>query len=196
MPLSIVSSCGKKGGHETTDTATVSDTVTDNAEDEKILLLSSDGIGPVSCPIAIGDLQSYIDGVYDEVMVEEGSDSDIYRFIYAGRERFRGYNFGEESLQMLCASDESVKVQTDEGYISIGTPFSEVLKLEGVQPEFESLDGIGIWGWKWRGLYFLPSQRILPEGLATGLYNGDKVPQASDFNDEVVIEYIGTGLPF
>ncbi|MDE5552363.1 MAG: hypothetical protein K2I91_04090, partial [Muribaculaceae bacterium] len=105
VPLSIVSSCGKKGGHETTDSVTVSDTVTDNAEDEKILLLSSDGIGPVSCPIAIGDLQSYIDGVYDEVMVEEGSDSDIYRFIYAGRERFRGYNFGEESLQMLCASD-------------------------------------------------------------------------------------------
>ena len=179
-----------------TDSVTVSDTLPEDTEDEDILLLSSDGIGPVSCPIPIGDLQSYIEGVYDEIMVEEGSDIDIYRFIYSGRERFRGYNFGEESLQMLCASDASVNVQTDDGYISIGTPFSEVLKLEGVEPEFESLDGIGIWGWKWKGLYFLPSQRILPEGLATGLYNGDKVPQAADFNDDVVIEYIGTGLPF
>lgn len=194
---SVMSSCGGNTRQSVSDTAAIGDTVTVNTEDsEEPLILSSDGIGPVSCPMQIAELQSFMEGVYDEVMVEEGSDSDIYRFIYNGQERFRGYNFGEDSLQMLCASDESVKVDTGDGFLSIGSPFGEVLKLDGVEAEFESLDGIGIWGWKWRGLYFLPSQRILPETLAAKLYNGDEAPQSSDFSDDVVIEYIGTGLPF
>ena len=75
-------------------------------------------------------------------------------------------------------------------------PFSRLLKLKDATAEYQALDDNGMWSWRWQGLYFLPSQQNLPQRLSSKLYNQATTPDAADFDDNVVIDYIGTGLPY
>ena len=85
---------------------------------------------------------------------------------------------------------------TPEREIRTGDEFSKVLALNGVESEFQGFDDMGIWYWKWNGLYFGVDETNIPESLGTALSDGKRPPRAADFTPDVKIGYIATGLPF
>lgn len=165
-------------------------------EDAYMAAITSLGIDQVSVGKAIEDLAPSVVNLYDTIVVEDNYENTLYRFMLGGSERFDGYSFGDGTLDVVCAADRSICAVTPAGQLTLGMPFAEVLALDDVEPEFQSLDGTGMWCWIWEGLYFQPSQARLPQQLSARLYNPAVAPGADDFDENVVIEYIGTGMPY
>lgn len=165
-------------------------------EDASRAVITNLGIGPVKCRQLVSSVQPSVVNLYDSIAIERGYEATIYHFMRDGRTRFDGYEFGDGQISVVSVADNSVVAETPQGEISLGVPFSRVLALKGVEPQFQALDGEGMWCWIWQGLYFQPSQQNLPQRLSSRLYNAGTTPSASDFDENVTVDYIGTGMPY
>lgn len=189
--------CGS-GNKVETESATVEEGTMDvvPVTDDNQAVITDQGVYPIKTGVNIVDLQPSVENLYDQIKSEDAYDYTVYKFMLDGKERFAGYSFGDGSLSVLSVTSSDIVVETPAGLISLGVPFSRVLELEGVNPEFQALDGNGMWCWIWQGLYFQPSQNKLPQRLSSKLYDAGTTPVLSDFDDDVTVAYIGTGMPF
>lgn len=193
----LMCACSDKSS-KTADSATVeADTVATLPEsDGTVAIITNQGVGPVKCKTLVAEVRPSVENLYDTIIPEEEYEYTSYKFMLNGHERFCGYDFGDGIISVVSASDASVVASTPDGELAIGMPFTKVLSLKGVTPEFQSLDGEGMWCWIWQGLYFQPSQSQLPQRLSSKLYSAGSTPTVDDFDDNVTIEYIGTGMPY
>lgn len=186
------------GGSKLVESASVTDTAQQVLPDtdRTAAIITNMGVSSIKRGTLVIDIEPEVENLYDTIVVENDYDKTCYRFMSDGGERFVGYEFGDGVISVLSVSDETVVADTPQGKIGLGMPFKRVLDLKGVLPEFQSLDGNGMWSWTWQGLYFLPSQGNLPQRLSSKLYSAGTIPDASDFDDSVTVDYIGTGMPY
>lgn len=195
----MLASCG--GGKVATGTDTVSDSagpaaIESPAADTVGYYLTSDSIGPVSVGAEISDLPASVPDLYDMMLTTETPDAMAYTMMLGDVPQFTIYDFMEGKADVIALEGDSRSVKTPDGEIRVGDEFSKVLALPGVQSEFECMDDMGIWYWKWHGLYFGIDETGLPESLVDALSEGKRPPRASEFTPAVKIGYIATGLPF
>ena len=167
------------------------------AEQPADIYITSSGIGDIKIGLQVGSIPEHIEGVYDSVIPEEGYESNSYVFVRDGIPLFTAYEFTPGTIDVISVDSPVVMVKEPSGgTLSLGTPFSRVLSLPGVVPQWENADGEGMWCWQWDGLWFQPDQSSLPQALGNELYNEIAPPSASSFTSDVKIGYIGTGLPW
>ncbi len=212
--LAGLASCGKSKNNDAAAADTVAaDTI--NPADEAqawvpVTYITSRHIGPadtlgvvdtvaalrVGMPVA--QLPDSVAGLYN--LKRNGGDSGdavAIEFLEDGVERFVAYDFGEGNVDVINVISSDVKVKTLRGDLALGSPMAAVLDLPGVQAEWSSYDGTGMWYWTWQGLWFAPSQENLSTTLSHRLYHSGQAPTMKDFEDDgVTIGFIGTGLPF
>lgn len=196
--IPVLASCGghKSGASDTISVET--DTLPALPEEETTeAMLTSRGIGPIRTGMRIVNIQPSVENLYDTIVQEGGYESNTYHFLLDGRQRFTVYEFETGEADVVSVDDDSVVVNNPSGgTIRLGDPFSKVLELEGVKPEWESADDEGMWVWNWQGLWFQPDQNKLNDTLVHKLYNSTTPPTAADFTPEVTVAYIATGLPW
>lgn len=192
--------CSKKGGENSSDTDTVR-SVNDQSEASALepqdIVLTSEGISPVTIGMQISLIPADSAGIYDSVISEEGYESNSYLFMSDGQPMFTAYEFTPGTIDVVSADSPRIVVMSPDGKaLRLGGELADVLSLPGVEAEWESADGEGMWCWRWEGLWFQPDQSHLPEDLSRALYNDAKAPGVEMMTPEVKIGYIGTGLPW
>lgn len=197
MAVVLASCSGKKdkSAEEMDSTPEAMEEVEDIRETTNYLL-TQEGVGSIWIGQSINDLPDSIPGLYGSK--EMGASPDAVTIEFKGPQggRFIAYDFGEGKIDVINLLDSSVKVGTPDGEFGIGDSFSNVLQLPGVEEEWSGYDNVGTWYWKWNGLWFAPAQESISETLGKRLYQSEKAPTPSDFDDSVKVGFIGTGLPF
>ncbi len=158
--------------------------------------LTADSIGPVRVGEEISDLPAAVPNLFDMMVTTETPDAMAYTMMLADIPQFTIYDFMEGKVDVIALEGNSRSIMTPNGEVHVGDEFAKVLALPGVQSEFQSIDDMGIWYWKWQGLYFGVDETNIPESLGNALSEGKRPPRASEFPSSVKIGYIATGLPF
>lgn len=158
--------------------------------------LTADSIGPVRVGASISDLPAAVPNLYDMMLTTETPDAMAYTFMLADIPQFTIYDFMEGKADVIALEGNARSIQTPDGELRVGDAFSKVLALPGVVSEFQSMDDMGIWYWKWNGLYFGVDETGISESLGNALSDGKLPPRAALFPESVKIGYIATGLPF
>lgn len=158
--------------------------------------LTADSIGPVTVGMKVSDLPQAIANLYDVVLPTETPDAMAYTYLLADVPQFTIYDFMNGDVDVIALEGNARAVSTPEGDLRVGDEFNKVLALKGVESDFAGEDDMGIWYWKWNGLYFGVDETGLDETLGAALSNGQRPPRASLFTPDVKIGYIATGLPF
>ena len=198
-------SCGR-GGSSSSDSVS-SDSLAESGTEVTAsrILLCSDSIWPeggrgVAVGLPLAQLPDEIEGLYND---KEESDSETGRQIHfklAEEYIFTVLDFGEQRVDLIMANTDKVEVAPSEGFpaerLSLSSPFLSVLSLPGAEPEWVDYEDTGMWYWRWNNLWFAPDQSHLSKALSQHLYNEETLPSRDDFDEEVVIGYIATGIPF
>lgn len=158
--------------------------------------LTADSIGPVHVGDEISNLPAAVANLYDMMVTTETLDAMAYTMMLADIPQFTIYDFMEGKVDVIALEGNSRSISTPDGELRVGDEFAKVLALPGVQSEFQSMDDMGIWYWKWQGLYFGVDETNIPESLGNALSEGKRPPRAAEFPASVKIGYIATGLPF
>lgn len=158
--------------------------------------ITNEGVGPVHIGLPMTEVADSVPGLYNHKENGASPDAVTITFSDADGEQFVAYDFGEGKVDVINVIGNALAVSAPNGDFGIGAPFSKVLELPGVQAEWTGYDDGGMWYWTWHGLWFAPSQENLPENLSKRLYLSEEEPVATDFNDNVTVGFIGTGLPF
>lgn len=158
--------------------------------------LTADSIGPVHVGDEISNLPAAVANLYDMMVTTETPDAMAYTMMLADIPQFTIYDFMEGKVDVIALEGNSRSISTPDGELRVGDEFAKVLALPGVQSEFQSMDDMGIWYWKWQGLYFGVDETNIPESLGNALSEGKRPPRAAEFPSSVKIGYIATGLPF
>lgn len=196
-----VVSCGRSSEkHADTDSVDY-DTIPAEAPDTVAdYTLTPSGVGPVAMGEKAGEWPESIEGLYDYVESDTGNGVDQYNFYSDQNVAFTVLDFGEGKVDLVILGDSGLGASPNEDgekvSLRVGSPFADVLALPGVEAVWEELDEEGMWYWRAGGLWFAPAQDRLPHALADALYDGRHAPDPALFTDDVVIGYIGTGLPF
>ncbi|MDE6095586.1 MAG: hypothetical protein K2G52_05295 [Muribaculaceae bacterium] len=194
----VMVSCSGNGNKAAAD----SDSITDSPENTEEIretsnyLLTKEGVGSIWIGQSINDVPDSIAGLY--TYKEMGASPDAVTIEFKGSQggHFVAYDFGEGKIDVINLIDSSVKVDAPGGEFGIGDKFKNVLQLPGVEEEWSGYDNVGTWYWKWNGLWFAPSQESISESLSRRLYQSEQAPTSVDFDDNVTIGFIGTGLPY
>lgn len=194
----VLASCSGNGSKTTVDSDSITDVLeaTDEVRETANNLLTKEGVGSIWIGQSINDLPDSIPGLYN--YKEMGASPDAVTIEFKGPEggHFVAYDFGEGKIDVINLIDSSVKVDAPRGEFGIGDKFNNVLQLPGVEEEWSGYDNVGTWYWKWNGLWFAPSQESISESLSRRLYQSEQAPTRADFDDNVTIGFIGTGLPY
>lgn len=158
--------------------------------------LTADSIGPVHVGDEISNLPAAVANLYDMMVTTETPDAMAYTMMLADIPQFTIYDFMEGKVDVIALEGNARSISTPDGELRVGDEFAKVLALPGVQSEFQSMDDMGIWYWKWQGLYFGVDETNIPEALGNALSEGKRPPRAAEFPASVKIGYIATGLPF
>ena len=199
IAIILISSCGKKESKETENNDSISVNVSEEIEENKFeeqFYLDTTGIASIKIDMPVQSLPDSVEGLYNKITKISIPDAVTYEFSDDEGLRFIGYDFGDSRIDLISLDTPDIKVKTSDGEIALGDNFSSVFSLPGLETEWIDYDDGGVWFWRWQGLWFAPTQHKLTQSLSQKLYNSDKAPVASDFNDEVKIGYIGTGIPF
>lgn len=159
-------------------------------------VLTADSIGPVKVGMKVADMPKAVANLYDVVLPTETPDAMAYTYLLADVPQFTIYDFMNGDVDVIALEGNARGVNTPEGELRVGDEFSKVLALKGVESDFAGADDMGIWYWKWNGLYFGVDETDLPEAVGNALSDGQRPPRASLFTPDVKIGYIATGLPF
>ncbi|MDE6271851.1 MAG: hypothetical protein K2M31_02450 [Muribaculaceae bacterium] len=155
------------------------------------------GVDPIRTGMRISEIQPKIENLYDSISRQGGYESNCYYFYLNGNQRFTVYEFDSGIVNVVSVDNRSIVVNGSGGKeLRLGDSFKKVLSLKDVNAVWQAGDGDGMWCWNWQGIWFYPDQENLPDVLAHKLYNQTSAPQASDFNDDIEIGYMGTGLPW
>lgn len=164
---------------------------------ESDIKMSPLGIGPIKVGMRISEIKPKMENLYDTIVRQGGYDSNSYYFYLDGNQRFTVYEFESGIVNVVSADNRSVVVDDGNGgELRIGDSFRKVLNLKDVNAVWQAADGEGMWCWNWQGIWFVPDQEALPDVLAHKLYNQTSAPRPSDFPEDILIGYIGTGLPW
>ena len=158
--------------------------------------LTADSIGPVRLGDNISAMPAAVANLYDMMLPTETPDAMAYTFLLADVPQFTIYDFMEGKVDVIALEGNARAINTPKGQIRVGDEFSIILSLPGVESEYESMDDMGIWYWKWNGLFFSVDETNLNESLSEALCDGKRPPRAAAFTPDVKIGYIATGLPF
>lgn len=161
-----------------------------------VYTLTRDSIGPVKVGMRVDELPQAVPDLYDVSLTTETPDAMAYTYLLADVPQFTIYDFMEGKVDVIALEGNARAVATPNGELRVGDSFDNVLKLPGVESEFQSFDAEGIWYWKWQGLYFGVDETDIPQELAEALCDGKRPPRAALLNSAVKIGYIATGLPF
>lgn len=198
-----VTSCSGSADKSTADSDSVpSDTL--DTSDKMILTdiyLCADSIysvngGSVKIGTPVTKLPQSIEGLYDNIESDESESTIDIHFKLGEEYIFTALDFGQGNVDLIMANTARVRVAVPDGEVSLSSPFKEILSIPGMTPEWCDYDDSGLWYWTWHGLWFLPDQSHLTSTLSSKLYNEESMPVASDFDETIVIGYIGTGVPF
>lgn len=155
------------------------------------------GVDPIRTGMRISEIQPKIENLYDSIARQSGYESNCYYFYLNGNHRFTVYEFDSGIVNVVSVDNRSIVVNGNGGKeLRLGDSFKKVLSLKDVNAVWQAGDGDGMWCWNWQGIWFYPDQENLPDVLAHKLYNQTSAPQASDFNEDIEIGYMGTGLPW
>lgn len=195
----LLASCSGRGNNETYDSDSIEEAVTEDItanDSQPHYLLTKDSVGGIWIGQPVNEIPDSIPGLYSGK--ENGASPDAVTIVFKGKdgERFIAYDFGEGKIDVINLIDASVKVKAPRGEFGIGDKFSNVLQLPGVEEEWSGYDNTGTWYWKWEGLWFAPSQETISDHLSRRLYQSVQAPTPVDFDENVTIGFIGTGLPF
>lgn len=168
----------------------------DSVMQKQTAYLTKDSIGGIHIGMSINEVPDSIPGLY--AAKENGASEDAVTITFSDPdgEKFIAYDFGEGVVDVVNVIGRDVKVKAPRGEFGLGDKFSKVLELPGVAEEWSGYDGNGSWYWVWEGLWFAPSHETLTDVLSRRLYNSQAAPTRADFNEDVTIGFIGTGLPF
>lgn len=159
-------------------------------------VLTPAGIEPIRIGMRISEILPQVENLYDSIWREEGFKANFYHFYLNGNERFTAYEFDSGVVNVVSASNRSIVVKGPSGEeMRIGDSFKKVLGLRDVNAVWQAEEE-GMWCWNWRGIWFYPEEGNMPQVLEYKLGNQTSIPQASDFNDDIIIGYMGTGLPW
>lgn len=201
LMLLIAGGCGNRAGkeEEKPDTLRVEVSEPEVAEEAEsgTTLMTSSGIGPIRKGMRIVEIQPQIENLYDSISRQSGYESNYYSFYLKGEPRFTVYEFEKGMVSDISADSDNIVVPGDGNQtLSLGDSFSDVLKLKGVKPVWQTGDEEGMWCWERDGIWFVPDQETLPEDIAGKFYNQRVAPTLKDINSEIKIGYIGTGMPW
>lgn len=158
--------------------------------------LTADSIGPVKVGDKISDLPAAVPNLFDMMIPTETPDAMAYTYLLADVPQFTIYDFMDGKVDVIALEGNARAINTPKGQIRVGDEFTNVLALPGVESEYETMDDMGIWYWKWNGLYFSVDETNLSDTLSEALCDGKRPPRAAMFTPDVKIGYIATGLPF
>lgn len=201
MALALIGLAGSCGDSKPKQTDTIriesQPEVALPAEDVKEAQITGRGIGPIKVGMRIIEIKPEVENLYDEIETERGYESNTYHFKLKGKKRFTVYEFESGTANVVSVDDSSIVV-TDPASepVRLGDSFLKVLNLSGVKPQWEAIDGDGMWVWEWQGIWFQPDQSKLTDALVHKLYNQNASPTKADFTEDIKVEYIGTGLPW
>ncbi|MBD5358474.1 MAG: hypothetical protein HDR88_16055 [Bacteroides sp.] len=170
--------------------------LTDSVVRKPMAYITKDSVGVIKIGMSINNVPDYAPDLYDKKLDGASEDAVTVTFSDSDGEKFIGYDFGEGKIDVINVIGKDVKVKAPKGEFGIGDKFAKVLELPGVTAKWSGYDGGGSWYWVWEGLWFAPSQDTLTETLSRRLYYSGSAPTVVDFNDDITIGFIGTGLPF
>ena len=203
IAVAILASCnGNKSGNivrdEDADTTVVIESLSpaDELKTFRVHYLTADGIDDIKIGMSVNDIPKFIETLYSRIEPGSISDAMTIAFYEEDKETFIAYDFGEAAIDVITLSGDAVKVKSPDGDLSIGTSFMKVVNLPDVYAEWVDNEGIGTWYWRWNDLWFGVAPETINEKLSKTLYGQNTVPEADDFNENVKIGFIGTGLPF
>lgn len=201
--LLLAAGCSGTSEKRTSDSDTTAGFSAEVPEPEsQVWYLTPDSLGPVHVGMKTAEMPENWPGLYTEIQKERAYGTDAYNFLldedvdHDACYPFTVIDFGMGNVDIIMLNDSLVKVATPNGDISVNTPFSEVLALEGITPEWEEADGNGAWFWKWNGLWFQPAQEEMDQQLSSRLYDPNRRPVGLSFPPEIKTSLIATGLPF
>lgn len=194
--LMLTSCSGNKKQAQDSDSILEADMVAAVAAVRSATYLTADSLGPVKVGMPMAELPDSVDGLYTHKTLGQSPDAVAMDFVDNDGPQFVAYDFGEGNVDVINIVGNAVLVNAPRGSFGLGAPFSKVLELPGVETEWIGLDNGGTWYWKWQGLWFAPAQENLPDELSRRLYHSGQAPTYKDFNDQVTVGFIGTGLPF
>lgn len=203
--LLIFASCsGGKGAGAGSDSDSSAADLSAETEMTEVITLCSDSIytargEALPVGISVSALPESIEGLYDRIEEESSDGVTQFHFMQGDDYIFTGIDFGEGKVDLLMANTFKVSAPSGasgDAPVTLSVPFSEVLALPGVVPEWVDFDDTGMWYWTWHGLWFAPDQSHLTPGLSSRLYNEEEMPRPVDFDDSVTVGYMGTGCPF
>ncbi|MDE6577121.1 MAG: hypothetical protein K2J82_02235 [Muribaculaceae bacterium] len=200
LGVMILCSCGSKKTSDTdSDSIIAGEEIVEVMETDSVspvAYITRDSIGSIHIGMPMKEIPDSVPGLYNKKVNGASQDAVTVEFSNEKGESFVAFDFGENKIDVLNLIGNYVKVKAPRGDFSLGDKFSRVLELPGVKAEWAGYDDTGMWYWTWEGLWFAPSQENLSETLTRRLYHSDMPPTVADFNEEVTIGFIGTGLPF
>lgn len=158
--------------------------------------LNAEGIGQIGLGMTCDSLPEKVPGLYDLIIPAENDETVIYRFMLDGHEMFYGYDFNDGKIDMLSLAPMGVQASTANGPIGVGDPFLSLLNIPGMKAEWIASDDAEVWFWTAGGLWFGVEPDSASITLAEKLSSPERPPMASDFSENDLIGYIGTGIPF
>lgn len=194
----FLGACSGNGKIKTEESASVTNSadIVEAINETSNYLLTSDGVGAIWIGQSINDIPDSIPGLYDSKEMGASPDAVTILFKKEDGDRFIAYDFGEGKIDVINLISPSIKVHAPRGEFGIDDKFTNVLQLPGVEEEWSGYENTGTWYWKWEGLWFAPSQETISDHLSRRLYQSVQAPTKADFDDNVTIGFIGTGLPF
>ncbi len=197
----VIASCGGKGLKEDRqDSMDVADSSVGTEvvalSGDSVFYITADSIGALHVGEKISALPPVVDSLYDEMVTTATPDAMAYTFLLKNVPQFTVYDFMSGQVDVIALEGNALSVNTPDGELRVGDSFKRVLALKGVESQWIDLDDMGVWYWKWNGLYFGVDETNLNDDQAEALCDGKLPPRASLLGEEVKIGYIATGLPF
>ncbi len=197
--FSLLWSCSgsnKKVDKDTSEIRTADSLSIETEETATASFLTHEGIGKIKIEMACDSIPEKELGLYDLVINTQSDDAGIFRFLLEGRDMFYGYSFSDDKIDLLSLASEGAQASTANGPIGVGDPFLSLLNLPGMRAEWIASDDSGVWFWTAGGLWFGVKPDSASITLAEKLSSPERPPMASDFTENDLVGYIGTGLPF
>lgn len=201
LSVIVLTACGKGGKKNSPDSVADSSSVAEEQIIDSVatFYLTPDGIGPIRIGMPVDSIPEMVAALYDHVT--EGADEiGMARLFYNhSGVSFTALDFMEGKVDLIYLDNAYVKVATPEGDLTLGDEFSRVLLLpdcEAIWQDYDEASGIGMWYWNAGEIWYAVDQSTLTDSLKKKLYDSSLKPTKSDFDENVRIGYIGTGLPF
>lgn len=198
--------CGHKGGTSTdtdNDTMTIKPETDDTASGKtvsRLPILTSDSLGAVRVGMPIDSLPPVCEAFYDSIGRITECEYEEYVFSRQGRPMFAVIDFGDGKVDLITLLSSEIGVVAGTTELHIGDNFSRLLTQRATQAEWAGYDAVGRWTWTNGGVWYMPDENMgnsaAAQHLLKHLYDSMAAPDPEEFPENVVIGYIGTGLPF